>query len=180
MGGSSPSCGEGPSLLFRVRGEARRAGIGGSQPPPHQLEGLQNVFSSLGGVRGGASAAIRFTCILDTPDDFCWKLLRAKFRGRHGPSAPLPRLKSACVGAASCLDAGTVAYLEVVVDAVEGAIVRVAGRPADAAAVGVRVVATLPVSVGAHAASTQPTTGPHQTAPSKEVIYSMLEAAQPA
>ena len=61
----------GASLPFRVRGEPRKVESWGSQPPPHHLEDLGNAASSLGGVLGGAPAAIRFSSILEAPDDFC-------------------------------------------------------------------------------------------------------------
>jgi len=49
-GGSSPSYSEGPSLLFRVRGEAQRGwSFGGSQAPSHQLGGLEEVPSAESG-----------------------------------------------------------------------------------------------------------------------------------
>ena len=46
------------------------------------------------GVRGGALAAKRFSCILEAPNGLSWNLLAAKFWGAMAPLPP-PSLKSA-------------------------------------------------------------------------------------
>ena len=51
-----------------------------------------SAVSSPSGVLGGASAAVKFSCILEAPESHSWNLLGAKFGG-HGFLAP--PLKSA-------------------------------------------------------------------------------------
>jgi len=102
VGGSSPSCLEGPSFLFWVRGEGRKAKVRGpmgqergrgsrkGQPaPPHQLRGL-GVRSKLSRRDpGGAPAAKRFSCILEAPHGVYWNLLGPSSRGAWPPASPL-------------------------------------------------------------------------------------------
>ena len=54
-----------------------------------------NAESSLGGARDRAPAAIRFSCILQTPDDSFWKMLGGGVQVREA-IAPIGPLKSAC------------------------------------------------------------------------------------
>ena len=102
VGGSSPSCLEGPSFLFWVRGEGRKAKVRGPmgqergrgsckwQPaPPHQLRVCGCALSFPGGIRGGAPAAKRFSCILEAPHDVYWNLLGPSSRGAWPPASPL-------------------------------------------------------------------------------------------
>ena len=93
VGGSSPLCWQGPRLMFRVRvkpegpkPEAQRAEsdggvLGEGKLAPHQLRGLESAASSLSGVRGGAPAAKRFSCITEAPDSLSWNLLGPSSRG---------------------------------------------------------------------------------------------------
>jgi len=93
-GSITPLCWEGPSLLFHVRGEGPkgpRAGVGFLgrwQPAPFPpARGLEERCKLPSGVRGGAPAAKRFSCILEPPYSLSCNLL--------GPSsgrgiAPLP------------------------------------------------------------------------------------------
>jgi len=76
--------------------------FGGSKPPISVWVGLmpnaQRADSggvvlgegAANGIGGGASAAKRFSCILEVQNGLSWNLLGANLRGRHGPIAPLP------------------------------------------------------------------------------------------
>ena len=95
-GSITPLCWEGPSLLFHVRGEGpkdREQGWGswkgGNQPPFHQLGGLEERCKLPSGVRGGAPAAKRFSCILEPPYSLSWNLLGPS-SGRGMTPLPLP------------------------------------------------------------------------------------------
>ena len=102
LGGSSPSCLEGPSFLFWARGEGRKAKVRGpmgqergrgsckGQPaPPYQLRVWGCALSFPGGIRGGAPAAKRFSCILEAPHGVYWNLLGPSSRGAWPPASPL-------------------------------------------------------------------------------------------
>jgi len=95
---------EGPNLIFLVRGEARRAkpeakmadsGGGvleeGEASPPYQLGGLAERCKLPSGVRGGATATKRFSCILAAPDGPSCNLLRP------GSEGGMPLFKSTYV-----------------------------------------------------------------------------------
>ena len=107
IGGSGPSCWDGTSLLFSGRrrgtGKAKARGardqqrecIGflgmGKRQLAHSLSAIGDLgerCSSHSGVRGGAQAARRFSCILKTPDGFSSNLLGAKI-GEWCMASPL-------------------------------------------------------------------------------------------
>jgi len=101
IGGSSPSCCEGPNLLFRGRGEAMGrsprskgpiAGMGflkrGQPASSPQARGLGSAISSPSEVRSRSAAAKRVSCMLEAPEGLSWNLMGAKFGG--GGVAALP------------------------------------------------------------------------------------------
>jgi len=117
IGASSPSCGERPNLLFRVRGEARWAeargpkgrerGVLGDLPTSYRVWG--SGVSSPIGVRGKAPAAKRFSCILEAPDSLAKNLLGAKLGGWAWPPCPppfnLPMIESRVIGEGQTVNA---------------------------------------------------------------------------
>ena len=75
-----------------LRPKGSRAEVGflgrGSQPPPHQLEGLGEHCKLSRRVQGGVPAAKMFSCILEAPHGLSWKLVGAKFAGAWPPWPP--------------------------------------------------------------------------------------------
>jgi len=105
IGGSSPSCCEGPDLLFRGRGEAMGrsprskgpiAGMGflkrGQPASSPQARGLGSAISSPSEVRSRCTAAKRVSCMLEAPEGLSWNLMGAKFGGGGVAALPPPRL----------------------------------------------------------------------------------------
>jgi len=71
-------------------GRERGWGLGGDDS---QLEGLGSTVSSPSEVLGTATAAKRFSCILEAPGSLSWNLLGAKF----GKAMPLPLNQPMCI-----------------------------------------------------------------------------------
>jgi len=109
-GACSPSCWEGPSLLFRVRGEAqwaeargpngRERGWGswgwGSQPPPHQPHQPEGLWGRCKLLRRGP-AAKRFSFILEASDSLSWNSLSPRKLSRGIMESPAYVCLSVCL-----------------------------------------------------------------------------------
>jgi len=86
---------KGPSLPFRVRGEAKRADSGGAVLGEGTASPLSTIYgvwgtavSSRSGVQGAATAAKRFSCVLAAPDHLSWNFL-GQVLGEGGGMPPL-------------------------------------------------------------------------------------------
>ena len=81
-----------PPISDLGRDPKSREWIAASSLPTSWGRGWGSAVSSPSGVRGGALAAERFSCILQAPDSLSWNLLMGvNFGGgRSWPFAPLP------------------------------------------------------------------------------------------